>query len=222
MIKTTDKNNSDTSFDSNSVKSDLVNAVLKHAKFDGFTVESLENGAKDIGLDSSNAHAFFPNPAKDIPAHWTKMLDQQSSEFGKGLDPTMRIRDKISSLVKHRIQLLAPHKVCLKSIFGHMALPHNSTQGLHALYSSADAMWLSIGDTTSVHDRNHYTKRGILATVLLCSFAFYMQDTDDDIDRYIDARIKDALKLGKFKSIKDLKDLAQYLPYINHPLKMRD
>ena len=225
MIKNTTKNHCHTNFDPNTIKDDLVLAVLKHAKFDGLGMESLISGAKDIGLSLDNANAMFPNPYYDILAHWLVMLDTQTMQYGMSFDRKMRIRDKISALVKNRFKQLSQHKVVFKSVFARVATPNASVGALQALYATADTMWLSIGDTTLKIDRNYYTKRGILSAVLFCSISFYLQgdDGDDtDMERYIDDRIDNALQLGKFKSIKDLEDFKKYLPYMSHPLKMRD
>ena len=236
MVKNTTKNHCHTSFDENTIKDDLVLAILKHAKFDGFGMESLILGAKDMGLSLDNANAMFPNPDHDILTHWLVMLDAQTMQYGMTLDRKMRIRDKISTLVKNRFKDISQHKVALKAVFASMAMPFASIGALQGLYATADTMWLSIGDTTPNTDRNYYTKRGILSAVLFCSIGFYLQDdeSDDDVgddtvgdddtdmERYIDDRIDNALQLGKFKSIKDLEDFKQYLPYMSHPLKMRD
>lgn len=215
-------NTHEASFNTRHIKELLVNATLKHVKFDGFCDESLHMGARDIGISIANANALFPNSKKDVIAYWFQMLDDESRSYGQNLDTNMRIRDKISTMVKHRITCLKPHKVCLKMVIGHSAMPANITTALHGLYDSAGTMWEAIGDTTPPSDRNHYTKRLILATVLICSISFYLQDDSNEIDAYIDNRINDALKLGKIKSIQSLQDLTQYLPYMNHPLKMRD
>ena len=225
MDKNTNKNHCHTSFDPNVIKDDLVLAVLKHAKFDGLGIESLIFGAKDIGLSLDNANAMFPNPYHDILTHWLVMLDAQTMQYGMSLDSKMRIRDKISALVKNRFKGLSQYKVVLKSVFARMATPDASVGALQALYATADTMWRSIGDTTPNTDRNYYTKRGILSAVLFCSISFYLQNDDgddNDMERYIDDRIDNALQLGKFKSLKDLEDFKQYLPYMSHPLKMRD
>lgn len=218
--KTAQDHNKPSVFDRN-VKDSLVLACLKHAVFDGFSAESLKMACKCCNIDYANAIGMFPNPEKDIPNHWWIMLDDVSQEQANTLKKDMRIRDKISTLVKGRITELNKHKVCAKKMFAKYTLPHNSSSGMHQLWDSANIMWLGIGDNTPTNDRNYYTKRLILSAVLGSSIYYWLQDEDGDIDNYIDRRIDDALKLGKVKNLESLKNFTEFLPFMNHPLKMR-
>ena len=206
-------------------KDKLVKFCLKHAVFDGFSSESLKKACNDCNIDYANANALFPNPAKDIQAHWAIMLDEDTLEYAKKIDRNKRIRDNISYLVKHRIGELDKHKTCTKNVVAQAFLPYNTPTFTHQLWDTAHNMWIGIGDTTPDNDTNYYTKRLILSGVIGSSIMFWVSDEKNEVNEYIDRRIDDALKLGKIKrpqSLKILKQFSKSMPYINHPLKMRD
>ena len=137
----------------------------------------------------------------------------------------VKVRDKISCLVKHRIKEIDKHKVCAKDVLGQALLPYNTPTFMHQLWDTADNMWIGIGDKTPHSDTNYYTKRIILCGVIASSIMFWVSDKGNEVDEFIDRRIDDALKLGKIKkpeSLKILKQFSKFMPHINHPLKMRD
>lgn len=206
-------------------KDKLVKSCLKHAVFDGFSSESLKKACKDCKIDYANANALFPNPEKDIQVHWAIMLDEGTLEYAKKINKSKKVRDKISCLVKHRIKEIDKHKVCAKDVLGQALLPYNTPTFMHQLWDTADNMWIGIGDKTPHSDTNYYTKRIILCGVIASSIMFWVSDKGNEVDEFIDRRINDALKLGKIKkpeSLKILKQFSQFMPHINHPLKMRD
>ena len=220
--KINQRNNDNSNSYDREIKDKIVESCLLQAKFDGLTEESLKNACEEHNMDFANGIALFPNIEKDILNHWILILDEKTLAYGNELKNDMRIRDKIGTLVKKRISDLNEHKIIAKKMIAKYILPNSATTFAHQLWDSADKMWIAIGDTTPTNDSNHYSKRLILSTVLGMSISYWANDDDGEINEYIDRRIDDALKLGQLKNMERLKNFTNFLPNMNHPLKMRD
>ena len=76
-----------------------------------------------------------------------------------------------------------------------MALAFKSTKKI------ADGIWKSIGDQST--DFNFYTKRIILSSIILSSFAVFVKDKTTNLDEtkaFIDKKIEKVMNIEKFKA----------------------
>ncbi len=214
--------------DKNTVSDDLwrklVQQTLQNALFNGLNQESLMQSADALHIPQIIVQSRIHNVKIDIPRLWWEFLDTDIYTYAQNIATNSRIRDKITLLVKHRILTqMAPYKPVVRNIFTTFALPQNAGFATQHIWDTAHHMWMAIGDTTPISDHNYYTKRAILSGVLFTSISFWMQDdTNTNTDTYIDHRIDDALRLGKLKDPKNLAKFTEYMPFMNHPLKMRD
>jgi ubiquinone biosynthesis protein COQ9 len=81
---------------------------------------------------------------------------------------------------------------------GWLALPPNVAQGLSLAWESADALWRWAGDVAA--DENHYTKRAILAGILVTALAVRLQQGEAEAEAYVDARIANVMAFEAWKT----------------------
>ena len=79
-----------------------------------------------------------------------------------------------------------------------LALPLNAPLGLALLWESADALWRWAGDTAT--DENHYSKRAILAGVLVATVAARFQGGEAAASERLDAEIERVMRFEKWKA----------------------
>ena len=92
---------------------------------------------------------------------------------------TLKIRERIATLVETRIDLLAPHRESLRRALALLALPTNAPHAAKLGWRAADHMWRLAGDTAT--DYNHYSKRAILGAVYGSTMAVFLSDESEDL-----------------------------------------
>ncbi len=203
----------------------LVMCTLKHTKNNELIEESFLKALLEMSISKELGFVLFPNPALDVVKRWWEILDNDTKSFALTLDKNLKIRTKISLLVKQRIQKMQPYKNCVRQVYNHTLNPsmlNASASNLVALMHTSSVIWTAINDKSPPSDYNYYTKRIILKVVLFTSISHWLATDRSNIDEYIDARIDDALKLAKLKGKLNIDNLKKHLPLTNHPLKMRD
>lgn len=202
----------DSSDDVADLRRRLIEAALPHAGFDGWSETTLRRATDDAGLEAIDAYRAFPGGADDLLAGWLALADRQMVSDLLDLDlENMRIRDKISSAVRLRLERAAPHKEAVRRALNHMGLPHRAPRAMRALYRSVDLMWRAIGDTST--DFNFYSKRTLLAGVYASTLLYWLNDRSEDHAAtwaFLDRRIADVMRIEKTKA--QLKGLGEKLP----------
>ena len=113
---------------------------------------------------------------------------------------TMKIRERIRSLVQFRLDAVVGREESLRRALAIMAMPQNVGVALKTGWRSADIMWRLAGDTAT--DWNHYSKRAILASLYGATLAFFLDDNSEgkvDTRAFLDRRIEGVMKFESFK-----------------------
>ena len=114
----------------------------------------------------------------DMIAAWIASIDAQMEKvFAAGTLDSMKIRDRIRTLVLFRLDAVAGRKEALRRALAIMALPTNVPRALRTAWNSADVMWRLAGDTAT--DYNHYTKRTLLAGIYSSTLAVFIGDESE-------------------------------------------
>ena len=111
----------------------------------------------------------------------------------------MRFRDRIAHAVMLRLSLADKEAVRRGTTL--MALPHLALDGSKALWSTADAIWTALGDTSD--DLNWYSKRATLSAVYASTVLFWLGDQSDDHQDtrdFLDRRIDGVMTFEKIKA----------------------
>ncbi|MBL4869682.1 MAG: COQ9 family protein [Robiginitomaculum sp.] len=201
----------------------ILDAMLKHVPFDGWSSLSLKQAVKDAGLPSGADELYFSGGPLEVITFWNTQNDgYMMAEMAKLDQSKMRIRDKITRAILFRLKIISPHEEAAKRAIARTALPDGLALSPKILWASADAMWRAIGDTST--DFNYYTKRTSLSAVISTSLLAWLSDDDSKKVKalaFIDARIENVMQFegAKFKfkkRIATLPDPAEILGKIRY------
>lgn len=210
------------------IRRDLLAAALTHIPFDGWSGISLNKAARDIHVDAGTAGMAFPGGGTDLLDFFARDADfrmlARVAELGIG---DMRMRDRIRTVVKTRIDVIADHKEAERRALSLVALPQHAVLGLKALSRTVDLMWRAAGDTST--DFSFYTKRATLAAVYSATVIHWIGDTsEDDADTwaFLDRRIENVMAVETAKQkvrekLKDAPSLAALLSRLRYPGETR-
>jgi len=188
--------------DDAALKASVLKAALPHVPFDGFSDKLLDRAGEQTGIDKQTMTRLFPKGALDFVEEFSVSADREmEAEIAKLDLPNLRIRDRIRSAVKIRLDVLRPNKEAARRAAAFLTLPPNAVLGAKLLWHTVDIMWRATGDTTT--DFNYYTKRAILAGVYSSTLMRWFNDNSDDeaaTDAFLDKRIEDVMNFEKFKA----------------------
>jgi ubiquinone biosynthesis protein COQ9 len=177
-------------------------AVGENAVFDGWTRAAVDSAAGQLGIDPGQARLAMP---KTQPG----MIDVYIQEVDRALQAWftpkrlagMKIREKIRSLVWHRLEIMEPARESVRRALAILAMPQNLPLALQISWRSADLMWRIAGDTST--DFNHYTKRMTLGAVYGSTLLVWLDDRSEGLTEtaaFLDRRIDDVMRFEKFKA----------------------
>ncbi len=177
----------------------IVEAMLPHVPFDGWTTKALTAGLEDAGFDPSAAPLAFPGGMAEVAVHFSALADKRMmAELEKRKVGELAVRERISLAVRVRLEQNAQYREALRHLLSYLALPTNAPVALKCLYRTVDAMWHAAGDTAT--DFNFYTKRATLAGVFSACVLYWLNDTSEGFEKtfaFLDRRIEDAMRIGK-------------------------
>jgi ubiquinone biosynthesis protein COQ9 len=194
----------------------LLFSVLPDVPFDGWTRAAVAAAARQAGLDAATVAGLFPDGGRDVVAHFSRWADRRMLETLAGRDlPAMKVRERVTTAVRARLDVLAPHREAVRRALAVLALPPNMALGLRLLYDTVDAIWYAGGDTAT--DFNFYTKRGLLAGVYAATTLFWLDDRSADMEEtqaFLDRRIANVMALPRYG-----KELRERLDRLPNPLR---
>jgi ubiquinone biosynthesis protein COQ9 len=180
----------------------LAPALAEAAVFDGWSAAAIQSAAQQHGVNPSVAALAYPGGAMDMLAAWIAAIDAQMVDaFPDSRVAAMKIRARITALVRFRLDAMAGNEEALRRALAIMAMPQNAARALSLGWASADRMWRIAGDTAT--DYNHYTKRVILASLYAATLAVFVGDESDgkaDTLAFLDRRIEGVMKFEQAKA----------------------
>lgn len=183
------------------LRESILDAALKHVAFDGWGKNTMKRAA-DISIDTGFIDLAFPGGAIEMIDLHAQLCDKAMLNAAKELDfDGLKIREKITELVKLRIKAEAQHKEAVHRTVSYLALPKNHFAGMKMLYRTVDLMWKAISDPST--DFNFYTKRMTLSAVYSSTFLFWLNDvSEDNCDTwdFLDRRIENVMQFEKLKA----------------------
>lgn len=178
----------------------LLDAILNHVAFDGWSHAALEAGAREVGADDAALEAAFPRGPVDAALAYHRRGDAEmvAKLAEAGLDD-MRYRDRVAAGV--RLRLEGADRELVRRGVTLFALPVNAATGASALWGTADAIWTALGDTS--RDVNWYTKRATLSGVISATLLYWLGDDSEgsaDSWAFLDRRIDDVMRFEGAKA----------------------
>jgi len=185
----------------NDLRDRLIDAALAHVPFDGWSQAAVVAGAADIGEQQAVAEQAFSGRPLELVCYHAALADRRMVEAISELDlDVLKIRAKIAAAVRIRLAAASPHKEAVRAALSVLAAPTSAPAALSALYGTVDAIWSSIGDTST--DFNYYSKRALLAGVYVSTLMYWLNDqTENDTDTwaFLDRRIADVMQIQGLK-----------------------
>lgn len=182
-------------------KDALLDAILPHIAFDGWSEVSFQSAVANLGMDPVVAHAICPRGAVDLAIAYHKQGDAvMLARFASADLSEMRYRDKISGLVQMRLEAVEDKEIVRKAS-ALFALPKYAPDGAKLIWDTCDAIWNVLGDTSD--DINWYTKRATLSGVYASCVLFWLGDESDgnvDTWEFLDRRIENVMQIEKIKA----------------------
>ena len=198
-------------------KDELLDAILPHVVFDGWSESAFRAAIRDSGVDPMLSRACCPRGAADLAVSFHKRGDRALETWVKAHGTSgARYRDRIMELVRKRIELIEDREAARRAA-AHFALPQYAPEGARLIWETADLIWSLLGDTSD--DFNWYSKRATLAAVYSSTFLYWLGDESpghaDTID-FLDRRIDDVMRFEKLKAKLRENPLAR--PFLEGPI----
>lgn len=203
----------------------LAPEIAAAATFDGWTDAALDQAAGAVGVDPAIARLAFPGGAMDMIAGWIAAIDaQMEAYFADGRLTSMKVRDRIRTLVLFRLDAVGRHDEALRRALAIQAMPRNVSRTMKAGWHSADLMWRLAGDTAA--DYNHYTKRALLAGIYASTLTVFANDESEGKSQshaFLDRRIEGVMRFEKAKARfvrpREGFDPARFLGRLRYPAR---
>jgi ubiquinone biosynthesis protein COQ9 len=190
----------------------LLAQLLPSVPFDGWSEAALRVASRAAGYDENEWRRIFPRGPLDAVLAFSAWADRAMLVTLEMRDLSqMRVRDRVALGVRARLEALAPHKDAVRKSTRVLTQPGAAPDAARAVYHTVDAIWRQAGDTST--DYNFYTKRGLLAGVVVATTAYWLRDRSPDNEstwRFLDRRLDEVLRVGR--RLGQLKNLGDHLP----------
>lgn len=178
----------------------ILEAALKHVPFEGWSLDALQTGAEDAGLDRAAARQAFPGGAIEAIEFHSRQADKRMLAALEAADLSrLKVREKVAFAIRTRLEQNAQHREAIRRALVILAVPIYANVSLSSLYRTVDAIWHGIGDVSV--DFNFYTKRMLLAGVYSTTLLHWLEDSSEGFEttwRFLDRRIDDVMRVPQF------------------------
>lgn len=177
----------------------LLDAVLPHVAFDGWSEAAVMAGAADLGAEVQTIKALCPRGAIDLAVAYHKRGDDQMAAAMAGADlDAMRYSERVAFALRQRLAPADREAVRRGTVL--FSLPHHAAEGAALIWGTADRIWTELGDTS--RDVNWYSKRAILSAVYSSVVLFWLGDESggEATDAFIARRIENVMQFEKTKA----------------------
>jgi ubiquinone biosynthesis protein COQ9 len=186
----------------------VLNAALERAVDLGWNGALVGRAAAACGLSAGDAELLFPHGARDLAALLSRRHDAHTLEALPSPDG-LKIRERIARAVETRIEIAAADGEAVQRWAIFLASPPNAPLGLKLAWATADELWRWAGDTAT--DENHYSKRAILAGILIPALSIRLDRGEAASRRFVAARIENVMAFEKWKATRQPLNLGDRL-----------
>jgi ubiquinone biosynthesis protein COQ9 len=174
----------------------------------GWSPTMLARAATGAGLSPGEALLVLPNGVRDLAALLSRRHDRAGLAAVAGLDPkSLRMRERIRRAVEARLDVVQADATAVRRWAGFLLLPFNLALAGRLVWESADAIWRWAGDVSV--DENHYSKRAILAAILVSTLAIRLDAGAGAASAYLSSRIDNVMAFETWKASLKPADLAR-------------
>ena len=177
----------------------VLDAALRIVDSIGFNESLVVQAAQDCGLSRGDAELLMPHGARDLAALLSRRHDALAlhalSTFDLG---SLKVRQRIFAGVEARLEVAAADEGAVRRWATYLAWPTRFPLALRLVWDSADQIWRWAGDTAT--DENHYSKRAILAGILISALAVRLAQGRTAAEDFVMARIDNVMAFEKWKA----------------------
>ncbi len=188
--------------DRNEVRKRILDEVLELVPFDGWSETTLQAAGAAADVPGAEAVLAFPEGIEGVVDLFVECADEEMRQKLAALDlAEMKIRDKVTSAVRFRLEALIPNREAAQQLVSFLAMPHRLALGLRLTARTVDAIWRSIGDQST--DFNYYTKRATLSGVYTSTVLCWIGDDSEAFEEtwaFLGRRIDDVMRFEKVKA----------------------
>ena len=197
----------------------LLDAAIPLAAETGWNSGLIAKAARAVGLSQGEAWLLLPNGARDLATLLSRRHDRIAMRALEQIDPAgLKIRARIARAVESRLDAVAADGDAAKRCAGFLTLPQNLPLAMRLAWESADGLWRWAGDTAT--DENHYSKRVILAGILISTLAVRLNAGREAASVQLAARIENVMAFEKWKATRGTgtlgRDLAEKLGQLRY------
>jgi len=165
----------------------------------GWSGRLLKAAGAKAGLGPADVELLLPHGPRDLAALYARRLDAAAIA---ALDATnaagLRVRERISAGVRAWLDAALAQEAATRRWTGFLALAPHAALGLRLAWASADGLWRWAGDTAT--DENHYTKRILLAEILVTTLAIRLASGAAAAEAHLDGRIAAVMAFERWKA----------------------
>jgi ubiquinone biosynthesis protein COQ9 len=178
---------------------ELLDAALRLAPHLGWTTPMVRQAGREVGLSASETELLVPEGPRDLAALLSGRLSRDAmAALGETDAAALKIRERIRVGVLAWLTAAMTHETAVRRWIGFLALPPNAPLGSRLAWSGADVLWRWAGDTAT--DENHYTKRVLLAEILVTTLAIALAAGQAAAERHLDRRIAGVMAFERWKA----------------------
>ncbi len=177
----------------------VLDAAIGLAPETGWNGRLVQKAAQACGLSDADAELLLPKGASDLAALFMRRHDDVALEALSRLDiAQLKVRERIHAAVEARIDAAMRDEAAAKACRRFLALPVHTPLALRLGWQSADKLWRWAGDEAT--DENHYSKRAILATILVTTMAARLIGGHEHARKHLGERIDQVMAFEKWKA----------------------
>jgi len=182
----------------------VLDAALALVPAQGWTWPMALAAGRACGLSLGETELLLPQGPADLAALFWRRHDAQALARLADVDVgSLKVRERIARAVAARMEAAAADEAASRRCVGFLALPPHLALGARLAWESADVLWRWAGDTAT--DENHYSKRAILAGLLVSATAIRLSSGREAALAYAERRIADVMAFEKWKATTKLK-----------------
>jgi ubiquinone biosynthesis protein COQ9 len=180
----------------------LVEAMLPHVPFDGWTGAALETAAAEVGVKPAVARLAFPGGAFQMVDAYIRTADvKMIAALDNPEFHALKIRQKITLAIRTRLEQAAMHREAIRRAAAVLAFPGHARATAGLTWRTADTIWRLAGDTST--DFNHYSKRALAGSVYAATLLYWLNDESEgaaDTWAFLDRRIANVMAIETTKA----------------------
>jgi len=165
------------------IKDRIIESMLPHVVFDGWTDKALLAAIADALPDSDISPVivknYFTGGMVDVVDHYADWMDRRvEKDMATPRFKALGMTEKIESCIKHRFQLASAHRDAVRKLMAWLALPQNSLVAANMAWRTCSRVWYLSGDKSA--DFSHYSKRSLLVSVYGLTMLYWLGDEADE------------------------------------------